>query len=105
MTAAEGMKDIRHAEFNLRHLAWFEWFRFLEAVPELPAKNVSPHELLIPTHGHVGRIGGRVGEVTGVNVDEFYHPICVRARRRNVKGSVKRPGEGQILLERFCLIY
>src|SRR5436309_14094325 len=71
MTAAESVEDVGHGELNLRDLPRFEWFGLLKAVAELSAKNVAAHKLLVSAHPDVGRVGIRVGEIAGINIDEF----------------------------------
>src|ERR1035437_3535605 len=80
VSAAESMQNVRHSELNLADLARFEWFRLLEAVPELAAENVAPHKLLITSHVDMRRVWVRVGKVPGINIYEFDHPIGVGAR-------------------------
>ena len=53
VVAAEGVKDVGHGEFDLRHFVRFEGLRFFEAVSEFAAENVGANELLIATHGEV----------------------------------------------------
>ncbi len=80
VSTAESMQNVRHSELNLADLARLEGFRFLEAVPELAAKDIATHKLLIASHVDMRRVGVRVGKVPGINIYEFDHPIRVGTR-------------------------
>src|SRR5882724_12037511 len=75
MTPAEGVKHIRHGEFNFRGLSGFEGRGLLEAVAEFAAENIAPHELLIAAHPNMSGIWIRIGKIIGVNVYDFHDPI------------------------------
>ena len=71
MPAAEGVKNIRHREFNSRRFVWFEWIRLLKTIPKFSAKNITAHKLLIAAHGVVADVGFDVGNDTGKIAEAF----------------------------------
>ena len=79
MTASEGMICIRQDPFDFRHFARFKRFGLREAVAELAAHDFAPDELLIAAHLNARSVRSGVRIIAGVNVDQFDHPIRVRA--------------------------
>src|SRR2546423_1894399 len=55
MAAPERMINILHGEVNLLHLAGSKRLRFFEAVAELGAEGLAPHQLLVSAHGEFRR--------------------------------------------------
>ena len=50
-------------------------------------------------------IGIRIGRIAGVNIDQFDHPVGIRARCRHVQGRFQRTGECDVLLQRLRLVH
>src|SRR5579883_2187422 len=84
--------EIGHFEIDLGHFAGHERLRLLPGVAKFGAHGFAPQELLITAHVKrrltqdalvAGAGFGRVGEVFGIDVDELYDKIGIRAGGRD----------------------
>ena len=74
----------------------------LQAVAEAAAHDLARQVHLEPPHGNIAE--RRVGRVIRVDVDHLDDPVRVGARRRHGDVGQDRPGDRQVLVERFRLV-
>src|SRR4051794_15766775 len=104
MPGPESMEHVWHLERHLGRFAGREGLRVLEAVAKLSPERLSPYELLITAHPDASRVGGRIGKVGRINIDQLYHPIGIGSRSRNVERGFERPRDRHVMLQRLCLV-
>jgi len=104
MTAPEGVIRIRHDPFDFRHFSRFKRLGLREAVAELAPHGLASDQLLIAAHLNTRSVRCRVWIISGVNVDQFDHPIRVRACGGNLQAGGDRAGDGDVLVQHIGLI-